>query len=299
MKYFLSAFIGVALALHLVAAEYRVPLGGIRTYDNSQDWFRTHADNFPLKGEAVDSLAEFSTSVWVCVREYPVTDMTARRHVASIFSRGWSQELRLTPGGELLNFYCMTDRETFFPARAHLRKGHWTHVVTTFSVSKQQLATYMNGIKKSQYDLGISPIRPQAAGCTLTVGQSAEHWNPFDGRIADLRWYDHALTVEEVMELYTNPPSEIAEELANEEEAHNFLAIYPVAAPLGAEMVLPQTQFSDDVPQLKELAITLTPGEYEPGAIALYAPSENLQNVSVALVNPPVSDSGGNRVGIG
>ena len=280
------------LCLPLVAAEYRVPLNGIRTYDNSQDWFRTHADNFPLKGEAVDSLAEFSTSVWVCVREYPVTDMAAHRHVASIFSRGWSQELRLTPGGEVLNFYCMTDRETFFPARAHLRKGHWTHLVTTFSVSKQQLATYMDGIKMSQYDLGISPIREKAKGCPLTVGQSAEHWNPFDGKIADLRWFDHALTAEEVMELYGNPIPEVAEQLANEEETRNFLAIYPVAAPLGDGMILPQTQFSADVPQLTELAITLTPGEYEPGAVALHATTEDLQNVNVILAKAPVSDSG-------
>ena len=212
-KTFLVTFL-CWLTLTAVAAEYRVPLDGVRTFDNRQDWFLTHEESYPLSGEAVDSLAEFSTSVWVRVREYPVERMADHRHQASIFSRGWSQELRLTPGGELINFYCMTDREDLFLAKAHLRKGYWAHVVTTFSVSKQQLATYLNGIKMSQYDLGISPIRPQAAGCKLTVGQSAENWNPFDGEVADLRWFDHALSAEEVQALYENPLPEVAAQRA-------------------------------------------------------------------------------------
>ena len=290
-KTFLVTFL-CWLTLTAVAAEYQVPLGGIRTYDNSQDWFLTHADIFPLKGEAADNLAEFSTSVWVCVREYPVTRMADHRDVASIFSRGWSQELRLTPGGDLLNFYCMTDRETFFPAKAHLRKGYWAHVVTTFSVSKQQLATYLNGIKMSQYDLGISPIRPQAAGCPLTVGQSPEHWNPFDGEVADLRWFDHALTAEEVLELYENPLPEVAALRAQAQAQMDLLAVYPVAAPLGDGMILPQTQFAEDAPQTAELVVTLTPGEYEPAALALHAPAEDLQAIEVILAQEPVNPDG-------
>ena len=286
-KIFSGLVLGM-VCLGLAAAEYRVPLDGVRTFDNRQDWFLTHEESYPLSGEAVDSLAEFSTSVWVRVREYPVERMADHRHQASIFSRGWSQELRLTPGGELINFYCMTDREDIFLAKAHLRKGYWAHVVTTFSVSKQQLATYLNGIKTSQYDLGISPIRPQAAGCKLTVGQSAENWNPFDGEVADLRWFDHALSAEEVQALYENPLPEVAAQRAEAMAQRDLLAVYPVSAPLGDGMILPQTQF-DGVQQADELSVTLAAGEYEPGALALHAPTENLQAIQVVLTQKPVN----------
>ena len=286
-KIFSGLVLGI-VCLGLAAAEYRVPLDGVRTFDNRQDWFLTHEESYPLSGEAVDSLEEFSTSVWVRVREYPVERMADHRHQASIFSRGWSQELRLTPGGELINFYCMTDREDIFLAKAHLRKGYWAHVVTTFSVSKQQLATYLNGIKTSQYDLGISPIRPQAAGCKLTVGQSAENWNPFDGEVADLRWFDHALSAEEVQALYENPLPEVAAQRAEAMAQRDLLAVYPVSAPLGDGMILPQTQF-DGVQQADELSVTLAAGEYEPGALALHAPTENLQSIQVVLTQKPVN----------
>ena len=291
MKYFLAAFIGVALALHLVAAEYRVPLEGIRNYDNSQDWFLTHADVFPLKGEAADNLAEFSTSVWFRVREFPVMNLEAHRHEAAVFSRGWSQELRITPGGELHNFYCMEDRETEFPACPQLFRGHWTHVVTTFRVSPQKITTYVDGVMVHAYDGALTPIRPQAAGCPLTVGQSADHWNPFDGEIADLRWFDHELTPEEVQALCAAPLPEVAAQLAEEEITQDYLKIYPVPRPLGDGMVLPQTQYSPEEPVASELHITLAPGEYEPGALALHAMERPLQGLFVAA-GELVSDSG-------
>ena len=66
------------LSMDLSAAEYRVPMEGIRSYDNSQDWFLTHEDAYPMAGEAVDNLAEFSSSVWFCIEKLPYTRINIR-----------------------------------------------------------------------------------------------------------------------------------------------------------------------------------------------------------------------------
>ncbi|MBP5639104.1 MAG: hypothetical protein J6X55_06480 [Victivallales bacterium] len=280
------------LSFMLVAAEYRVPLDGIRTYDNRQNWFLTHEDAFPLEGEAVDNLAEFSISLWFRVERFPEVNMKGHRDVASLFSRGWSQELRLTQGGKLTNFFCLSDRQTYMPGAPRVFRNHWTHVVTTFSVAQQKVVTYIDGRKHGEFTGRVTPVRHQAKGCKLTVGQSAEHWNPFDGDIADFRWFDHPLTEKEVRELFANPLPEIAKKLKDEVVYQDLLRIYPVAEPLGDGMILPQKTYSDKEPMAREVHITLTPGEYEPAAVALHAPSENIKNVSIRVGKEPISPSG-------
>ncbi|MCR4574065.1 MAG: LamG domain-containing protein [Lentisphaeria bacterium] len=274
------------------AAEHRVPLGKIRTYDNTNNWFREHEDNFPMAGKVADSLAEFSTSLWFRVTKYPITNMKEHRDMASLFSRGWSQELRLTSTGKLMNFYCLTNREAYFAASPHVFLGHWTHVVTTFSVAQQKVVTYVDGIKQGDYKGPLTPVRPQAKGCHLTVGQAPDHWNPFDGDIADMRWFDHALTEAEAKELFANPLPEIAKQLGQEEIFQKLLKIYPVAAPLGDKMILPDQQFDKKASTVKELHIVLAPGEYEPAALALHAPTDHLQGLSVCVAKDLKNTSG-------
>ena len=276
----------------LDATEYRVPLNGIRTYDNANNWFATHEDSVPMAGVAVDNLSEFSTSLWFRVAKMPVRDMDKHRDVASLYSRGWSQELRLTPEGKLLNHYCLTDRETYFPGAPRVFCNHWMHVVTTFSVEKQQVVTYVDGIRQGEYKGKLTPVRNQARGCRLIIGQSPDHWNPFDGDIADLRWFDHALSETEVKALFAKPLPEIAKQLENEEVFQDLLKIYPVAAPLGDGMILPNQQFDKKTATAKELHVTLAPGEYDPCAVALHAATEDLRDVRVIVAKEPASASG-------
>ena len=282
----------IALSIVLSAAEHRVPLNGIHTYDNSHDWFRTHEETFKMEGDAVDNLSEFSTSLWFRVAKYPVQNMKEHRDMASLFSRGWSQELRLSQTGKLMNFYCLTNREAYFPASPHVFLGHWTHVVTTFSVAQQKVVTYVDGIKQGEYIGSLTAVRPQAKGCRLTVGQAPDHWNPFDGDIADLRWFDHALTEAEVKELFANPLPEIAKQLGKEEVFQKLLKIYPVAAPLGDKMILPDQTFDKKASTVKELHIVLAPGEYEPAALALHAPTDNLHGLYISVAKDLKSASG-------
>ncbi len=271
------------LSMNLSAAEYRVPMEGIRRYDNSQDWFLTHEDAYPMAGEAADNLAEFSSSVWFCIEKLPHFSMERHRDVACIFSRGWSQELRLMPAGSMRNHYCCTDGETYTPVAKRLRVGHWTHVVVTFSVAQQKVISYVDGIKQGVYEGKLYPVRPSAAGCKLTVGQSAENWNPFDGQVADIRWFDHALTEQEVQQLFQNPLPEVAEKLAQDTVYQQLIEIYPVAAPLGDGMILPMTTFPKGTPQATECRVTLAAGEYEPAALALHAPTEELGHIWISI----------------
>ena len=282
----------LALSIVLSAAEYRVPLEKIRRYDNSHDWFMTHEETFKMEGDAVDNLSEFSTSLWFRVAKYPVHNMNEHRDMASLFSRGWSQELRLTQTGKLMNFYCLTNHEAYFPASPHVFLGHWTHVVTTFSVAQQKVVTYVDGIKQGEYKGSLTPVRPQAKGCHLTVGQAPDHWNPFDGDIADMRWFDHVLTEAEAKELFANPLPEIAKQLGNEEVFQKLLKIYPVAAPLGDQMILPEQQFDKKSATVKELHVVLAPGEYEPAALALHAPTDNLNGLYIGVAKDLKSASG-------
>ena len=111
-----SAFTVALIALlfetmGLPAGEFRVPLDGIRSYDSSQNWHLDHEDAYPMAGAVPDSLAEFSTSVWFRIEKLPLSQPKEQRHMAAVFSRGWSQELRISPEGDLYNFYCMTHRE--------------------------------------------------------------------------------------------------------------------------------------------------------------------------------------------
>ena len=277
------------VVIGLVAAEYRVPLG-LRHYDNSRDWFLQHEDLFPLAGEAVDNLAEFSVSLWVRVAKYPEVQMSRNRAVATLYSRGWSQELWLTAGGELLHHYCTS--QELRTGSVPLRRNIWTHLVATYSVAQRRIMTYVDGRPRVVLEGALEPVRSAAKGFPLTVGQSAQHWNPFDGSIADLRWYDHPLSEEEVMALFMSPPSEIVEQLEQDRKGLNLLEIHPVAAPLGSGMILPQQAFADGEATANELHITLAPDEYEPGALVLRAPTEDLHGLLIALKGPLTTASG-------
>mgnify|MGYP002152306331 CR=1 FL=1 len=80
--------------------------------------------------------------------------------------------------------------------------GEWYFIVGTFGADGRS-RIYLNGVQVGSVDNAISGIRDQAGNLYVGFRGDNEHEAYLDGLIDEVRIYDHALTAEEISDIYS------------------------------------------------------------------------------------------------
>ena len=168
-------------------------------YNNAAFHFDgTGNDYIEIPGSIFEN-PEYTYSVWASAESIPLAgDSYGIISVGGIDFRDQTIGLRNDGYGsasynnDLSNFVLYSQKPPII--------GQWTHIVSIRSTDKIQL--YLDGILVDEQKVSNFLTPFYSANLKTTIGIRHNYQNPFHGILDDVRFYDRALSSEEVMDLY-------------------------------------------------------------------------------------------------
>ena len=195
--------------------------GGLTSYsfDGSDDYVEASTS---VSG----NLVEYSLSFWICV------DSTSDGEYNSIYDfnldgariqGGFADGTRANAGDLLFR-----NQPSGFNPRvsASLDDNQWHHIVVRWSKSDSYLELYVNGSRTDRYTgEKVSASIDRNDNDTVSLGGNGT--DALDGKISDFRFYDRALSTQEIQELYDWGSGDYARPL-NDQNSSSAVARWPL-----------------------------------------------------------------------
>jgi hypothetical protein len=144
-----------------------------------------------------------TVSVWLYPRSYAPNGAQSEILFRGDDRNGYDPYCLATTADGTIRLAVENEKSEGMDVRAEIPLNQWTHVTASLNASTGELAMWLNGVQVAYAHttkrpfLNLLPQYTPGVGVGNVQNDHGPHNQPFNGMLADLRFYDHVVTPEE------------------------------------------------------------------------------------------------------